>query len=74
MDAEETGGANGMNFWFSQNELTIEDGMFSYGSRSTKFFNYLRREDISTSLKYLRVGKDVEPWPESLYYIGFQID
>ena len=30
----------GIDFFFSQNELTIDDNILTYSTRSTKFMNY----------------------------------
>ena len=69
--AEEDFLGRGSNFYLSNNELTIEDGMFSYDRRTTKFINYVRREDVGYDKRGIRIGKELDPLPDKLYHFGF---
>ena len=74
IDDEDRGVTKGTNFFISQNELTIEDDMFYYGQRSTKFFNLNKQNEVSYSRRAIKVGKELSPFPDVLYHFSFQLD
>ena len=42
---EKSGYYNAIDNWFSYNDLTIDDNILTYETRSTKFINYLRSNE-----------------------------
>ena len=63
----------GMDFYFSLNELNIDDNMLSYETRSTSFIQYLNQNPFQGSNSVTYYENEVDEDVDVFCWIGFQL-
>ena len=75
MTIEKSGKHTGNDMFFSLNELSIDDDVLSYSTRSTTFINYLNQNDFWTFNSQIYWENELEEYEDvdAIHIFGFQV-
>ena len=62
----------GNHLFYSVNELTIDDNILTYDSRSTTFLNYVNKGFLRT-IGYTTYWEGEEGVPDAIHFFSFQL-